>query len=224
VKSNDYTALTFGAGAALNMRRVSMLDRPVWAAAASFDDLAASYPAKGGGQEGYAVSHCAVRRDGTLEACSNVQEAPTGRGFGKAALGLAGKFRVGPQSMHASHRDQLWVDVPIRFPAEKELRSRTVMAPVWLAGVDPEKAPKVFPPEAVAAGLTTGRGIARCSVAADGSMADCAPEPGEPEGLGFSKAAAKLATGMKMNLWGSDAAPVVGGVVHIPIRLNLKGS
>jgi hypothetical protein len=28
---------------------------------------------------------------------------------------------------------------------------------------------------------------------------------------------------MKMNLWSSDGAPVEGGVVHIPIRLNLKG-
>jgi hypothetical protein len=48
------------------------------------------------------------------------------------------------------------------------------------------------------------------------------PEPGQSDGLGFSEAAAKLASGMKMNLWGSDAAPVIGGVVHIPVRLNLK--
>jgi hypothetical protein len=54
-------------------------------------------------------------------------------------------------------------------------------------------------------------------------MSACAPETGEPDGLGFSEAAAKLATGMRMNLWSADAAPVEGGVVHIPIRLNLKG-
>jgi len=29
---------------------------------------------------------------------------------------------------------------------------------------------------------------------------------------------------MKMNLWSADGAPVEGGVVHIPIRLNLKGA
>jgi hypothetical protein len=28
---------------------------------------------------------------------------------------------------------------------------------------------------------------------------------------------------MKMNLWSADAAPVAGGVVHVPVRLNLKG-
>jgi hypothetical protein len=55
-----------------------------------------------------------------------------------------------------------------------------------------------------------------------GLITDCAPEAGEPDGLGFSEAAAKLATGMKMNLWAADGSPVEGGVVHIPIRLNLK--
>ena len=50
----------------------------------------------------------------------------------------------------------------------------------------------------------------------------CAPEPGDPDGVGFSEAAAKLASTMKMNLWTADASPVEGGVVHIPIRLNLK--
>ncbi len=49
-----------------------------------------------------------------------------------------------------------------------------------------------------------------------------APEAGDPDGLGFSEAAAKLASTMRMNLWSADGAPVEGGVVHIPIRLNLK--
>jgi hypothetical protein len=222
-KSNDYSRLTFGAGNALRSRRVTMLPAPVWIQAPGFDDLAQAYPAKGGGEEGYAVNHCAVRRDGLLEGCSSVQEAPAGRGFGKAALSLAGKFRVTPQLAKSPRRDEIWVDVPIRFPSAKELAERTVMAPIWLIGFDPKAAPKVFPPEAVAQGVVTGRGVTRCTVADDGSMADCAPEAGEPDGMGFSEAAAKLASRMKMNLWSADAAPVQGGVVHIPIRLNLKG-
>jgi hypothetical protein len=32
----------------------------------------------------------------------------------------------------------------------------------------------------------------------------------------------KLASAMRMNLWSADGAPVEGGVIHIPIRLNLK--
>ena len=210
-------------GMARALQRVVELDDPVWTQAASFDDLAAAYPATGGGEEGYAVARCRVERTGAIDACQTMKELPEGRGFGDAALRLAmARFRISPQVASPFHRDPVLVDVAVRFQPPAKL-DRTVMAPVWLAGVDPPAAPKVFPPEAVAAGLTTGRGITRCTVGADGTMTNCTPEPGEPDGLGFSEAAAKLASGMKMNLWGSDAAPVVGGTVHIPIRLNLKG-
>ncbi len=211
-----------GGSALPSMRRVIELDDPVWAGAASFDDLAAAYPAKGGGVDGYAVARCAVARTGAMDGCQLMKEMPDGRDFGLAALKLAkAKFRISREIASPFRRYPVMVDVAVRFQPPTKL-DRTVMAPIWLAGVDPKAAPQVFPPEAVAAGLTTGRGIARCTVGPDGTMTACAPEAGEPEGLGFSEAAAKLASGMRMNLWGSDAAPVVGGIVHIPIRLKLK--
>jgi hypothetical protein len=80
----------------------------------------------------------------------------------------------------------------------------------------------VFPPEAAAQGLSSGRGVARCVVAVDGGLTDCTPEVGDPDGMGFSEAAAKLASTMKMNPWSADAAPVDGAVVRVAIRLNLK--
>ena len=211
-------------GNPLQMRAVTMLDAPVWSAAADFDDLARAYPAKAGGIEGYAVAHCRVLRSGVLDTCQLIKETPEHQGFGAAALSLTPKFKVAPGLAAAPHRDALWVDVPIRFPPPAELAERTVMAPMWLVGLDPRTTPKLFPPEAVASGLTTGRGVARCTVGADGVMTACAPERGEPDGLGFSEAAAKLASGMKINLWSADGAPVEGGVIHIPVRLNLKAA
>lgn len=215
------------AGNSLKMRAVTMLDDPVWVSAADFDDLARAYPAKGGGVEGYAAAHCLIVRSGpaagSLKDCQVIKESPDGHDFGKAALSLAGKFHLAPTVLaKAPNHNEVWVDIPIRFAPRPEKLDRTVMAPVWLAGVDPEKALKIFPPEAADAGRTSGLGVTRCSVSADGSLTGCTPEPGDPDGLGFSEAAAKLASGMKMNLWGADAAPVVGGVVHIPIRLVLK--
>ena len=215
-------------GNPMAMRKITMLDDPTWTAAANFDDLARAYPAKGGGVEGYAVDHCRVMRSGEtageLRDCQVIKEEPADRDFGKAALGLATKFRVLPAMLaRAPNGDSVWVDIPMRLSPPAELAERTVTAPIWVTGIDPRATPKLFPPEAVASGLTTGRGVARCTVAADGSLAACVPEPGDPEGLGFSEAAAKLASGMKMNLWSADAAPVEGGVVHIPVRLNLKG-
>ena len=207
----------------LSSRRITMLDFPVWTRAPSFDDLASAYPAKGGGAEGYAVARCHVTRAGAMDGCDLITETPEHHDFGKAAVALAlAKFEVAPQLAAAGHSRQLWVDIPIRLtpPAQTD---RTVMAPAWLTGVDARTAPKVFPPEAAASGLTTGRGIARCTVGLDGVLTGCAPESAEPAGLGFAEAAAKLASGMKMNLWTNDAAPVEGGVVHVPVRLNLKG-
>jgi hypothetical protein len=213
----------FGLKNPLQMRKVTMLDFPIWAAAASFDDLAASYPVKAGGVEGYAVAHCQVRTTGALGNCQMIKETPEKLGFGPAATALAAaKFRVTPQLAQTRHSGELWVDVPIRFPLPAELAQRTVMAPTWVAAFDPKAVPKLFPPEAAASGLTTGRGVARCLVAADGVLTDCTPETGD--GPGFSEAAVKLASTMKMNLWSADAEPVEGGVIHIPIRLNLKSS
>ncbi|HSV03287.1 MAG TPA: energy transducer TonB [Phenylobacterium sp.] len=205
----------------LPMRRVTLMTDPVWARAPSFDDLARVYPREAAGAEGYVVAHCGVTHDGYLKDCSVAKELPTRRGFGAAALKLAPQFRVMPQIMaRAPGGAPVEVDVPVRFaPPGPE---RTVTAPTWLVGFDPEAAPKLFPPEAAAKGLTSGRGVARCRVAEDGSVQDCAPETADPDGLGFSEAAAKLASTMKMNLWSADAGPVEGGIVHVAIRLNLR--
>lgn len=215
--------LTFAADRPLDLRKVTIIENPLWAAAANFEDLANAYPAKGGDVEGYAVDHCMVARSGVLHDCVTTKEEPEGRGFGKAALALAPKFKVTRELADAPHRTpQVWVDVPIRFPPPQERADHTVMAPTWITAIDSKASPRLFPPEAVARGLVTGRGVVRCTVDSDGSMTSCVPEPGDPDGLGFSEAAAKLAPGLKMNLWSADGAPVQGGVVHIPIRLNLK--
>ena len=209
----------------VEMRRVVMMNHPVWVAAPSFDDLLQAYPAKAGGEEGYAVAHCQVERSGQLSHCSVAKEAPGGHGFATAALSLAHRFKVSPEVMkYAPFGDPIEVDIPIRFPARDAMADRTVTAPSWISGVDPDTAPKLFPPEAAAKGLTSGRGMAKCLVTPDGTLADCAPEAADPDGLGFSEAAAKLASNMRMNLWSADAEPVQGGVVHVAIRLKLNAA
>jgi TonB family protein len=214
--------MTFS-GNRLAMRAVTMLNKPVWAEAPTFDDLAAAYPTAAGGVEGYTVGHCQVVHTGALSNCAIVKELPINHGFRKAAMSVVHKFRVIPELATAPHSTPIWVDVPIRFSPPAAIADRKVTAPVWLTGVDPKMAPRVFPPEAAAHGLTTGRGVARCVVGLDGAMTQCAPEPGDPDGQGFSEAVVKLASTMKMNLWSADAAPVEGGQVRIAIRLNLKG-
>ena len=209
----------------MDLRHVTLMNHPTWAKAPSFDDLARAYPSRGAGLEGYVVVHCQVERIGVMRKCIAAKELPFGHGFGKAAVGLAYDFTVSPEVMrYAPHGDPIEVDIPIRFPAREAAADRTVTAPTWISFVDPKALPKLFPPEAAAKGVTTGRGVAKCLVGADGTMTGCAPESADPDGLGFSEAAVKVASRMKMNLWSADAEPVEGGVVHVAIRLNLSGA
>lgn len=218
----DMSTQTF-TGNPLAMHAVTMVNHPVWRQAPTFDDLAKAYPAKAGNVEGYIVAHCHVERAGNLTKCDIVHEEPERLGFAHAAMPLADKFRIAPEIANAPHHSPLWVDVPIRMPPPSAMADRAINSPAWLIGVDPHEAPGVFPPEAVAKGLTTGRGVVQCVVAPDGSMSTCTPAGADPDGLGFSEAAVKLASKMKMNLWSADGAPVDQGVVRIAIRLNLKG-
>jgi TonB family protein len=204
------------------MNAVTMLSRPVWAAAPSFADLAAAYPASAGNEEGYVVAHCQVLSSGDLKNCQMVKEFPAKKGFAHAAMGIVHRFKVTTDLAQAPHSNPMWVDIPIRMPPPAETRGHPQISPNWLTGVDPKTAPGVFPPEAVAKGLTTGRGVANCLVAADGSMSSCAPDAGDPDGLGFSEAVAKLALLLKVNRWSADAGPVDGGQVRVAIRINLK--
>jgi TonB family protein len=217
--AGDMTA--FG-GAALEGRSVSMLNNPVWVSTVGHDDVAHAYPAKAGGVEGYAVAHCRVSANGALSGCQVIKEDPDNRGFGRAALSLASKFQVAPEWSVAPKHADLWVDVPIRFPAPGSADSRDVSSPYWVAGFDPDAALKVFPKEAADKGLTSGYGVAACSVTRDGSLADCTPQQGDPDGLGFSEAAVKLASTLRMNPWLPDGEPVDGTQVTIGLRLKLK--
>jgi TonB family protein len=211
----------------LVMRGVTMMDNPVWIDAASFDDLAAAYPAKGGGAEGYVAAHCRVERSGdkagTLHDCQVIKESPAGLGFAKAGLDLATKFRAETVALaKLSSHEQVWVDIQMRLPAPTPAAGeRTITAPRWIVTVDPKILPQLFPPQAAAKGLSDGNGVARCHVAGDGTLTGCVPEDADPNGLGFAEVAARVASKMRMNLWSADGAPVDGGVVHVPIHLSL---
>jgi hypothetical protein len=219
---NVYSDVTGFGGPALVARSVAMLNNPVWTRTVGYDDVVRAYPVKGGGVEGYAVAHCEVSHRGSLSSCQVTKEDPPTLGFGKAALALATRFRVSPEWATAPHHADVWVDVPFRFPAPGGQESRTITAPYWVSGFDPDQALKLFPPEAAERGVTTGHGVAKCVVAQDGTLTDCAAQEADPDGLGFAEAAAKLVSTMRMNPWTMDGAPVDGTVVRIGVRLNLK--
>jgi TonB family protein len=200
------------------MRRMTMMTEPAWAQAPGFEAWAAAYPAEGGGVEGYAVAHCNVDRTGALGRCAVVKELPAGHGFGKAAVALAARFRASPEAMAAApHGAPVEVDVPVRFPPPGSIKDRTIRAPAWIAGADPETLARDLP--APAPGRKPGAGaVVQCQVGEGGTLAGCEVEFTSPDGLAFDEAAVRLASRLRMNLWSAEASPVVGGVVHLPVR------
>jgi TonB family protein len=202
-------------------KTVTMLSKPVWAAAPGFEDVAGAYPAKAAGAEGYVVAHCQVAPAGDLKNCVAVKETPDDLGFAKAALPLAYKFKVIPALAVSPDGHPLWVDIPIRLPPPEAQQDRTV-APHWITRLD--AAPTVFPPQAAARGVTRGVGVVDCVVGPGGALTQCAPGPGAPADLGFSEAVAQIASGLKVALWSDDAGPVLGGRVRLELRLDKDGA
>jgi hypothetical protein len=201
---------------------VSILNNPVWASAPGYKDLIEARPPAAGVGGGYVAAHCQVHRGGAISDCQIVKEDPDNLGLGRAAARLATQFRVAPEWSAAPGHADLWVDIPIRFPARGDTAERRVARPYWVAGFDRRQAIRIFPRAAADQGLSTGLGVAECQVARDGALTGCVAGPADPDGLGFSEAAVELAPAMRMNPWLRDGEPAEGAVVRLAIRLNLK--
>jgi TonB family protein len=200
------------------------IENPAWTSAPTFADLARAYPAKAAGSVGQVILQCPFAADGTVkDTCDTQGETPRGMGFGKSARGLASSFKIDPTADALRQQKTLWVTLTFRLapPDSDDMRNHHILDPRWMALPTPAQITRLFPTQAAARGLTTGRGVARCRVVADGSMTDCTALPGEPDGLGFSEAAVIIASTMRMSRWSGGGGPVDGATVDLPIRIDL---
>ncbi len=167
----------------------TLVTNPTWTAAPTFADLGAAYPKNGGGVGGYSALRCEVDKAGSLRWCDLLREEPPGRGFGRAARTLIGKFRVEVPPDLLVRKRILMVNLPVRLidPASDEFKTRRLGEPNWLKIVDPTTTQMLFPSGAAEKGLKEGLGVASCAVAADGTLNDCTPGAGKPGGWAFRK-------------------------------------
>ncbi len=195
----------------------------IWQAAPTFDEVGRAYPKAAGGLSGHVVLRCKVAKTGALGDCITLTEEPRGKGFERAARTLLPGFRMRMDAPILESRRPVYVSLPIRLidPASEDFRKRRIGDPTWTVTPDPAKVAHVFPEAAIAAGVKSGRGVAECSVAADGSLTGCSAVAGQPEGLGFSQSAVLVAAIMRMNLWTEEGGPVDGTTIRLPIRFNL---
>ena len=97
--------------------RPSVSTAPDWARKPNADDLAELYPkaAVDAHIEGRATIHCMVTAAGELAGCKVLAEEPVGSGFGDAALALAAKFKMKPQTRDGTPVDGGQINIPISF-------------------------------------------------------------------------------------------------------------
>lgn len=204
------------------LERTSMVSDPVWEQAPTFADMAAAWPKDATAEFGHVSMRCGIELDGRLEHCSVLTEAPSGQGFGKAARAkVAPKFRMRMTPEIAQKVAKASVNLPVHFSNPAKAPPRLVVRPKWINRLDPQKVVEVYPDAAAEAGVKSGRGVAECTVAFDGKLVDCQPAPATPEGLGFSDAAVKVASVMRMNPWSDGGGPVDGVRLRLPVAFNL---
>jgi len=93
-----------------------MIQGTPWQRTPSYDELQRAYP-KGALGAGRAVMVCKADDEGALVDCRISEEAPTGHGFGAAALKLANTFAVKTRSCEGRPTAGSTVIVPIHWNA-----------------------------------------------------------------------------------------------------------
>jgi TonB family protein len=91
--------------------------KPDWETQPSGEDMASFYPAVAQflSVEGRVFISCTVATSGILRTCQAVDEQPKGLGFGEAALGMTGLFRMRPMSIDGDPVAGATVRIPINF-------------------------------------------------------------------------------------------------------------
>ena len=196
-----------------------LFSEPVWASVASVEDMAAAWPAGQPGEEAVVVLRCTMRPAGELMKCraiNSAEKAPV-----DAALALSDRFRVRLTPEDARFYEGWDVIVSLRLlnPAGPAAGEQRVTAPDWTSYPDERALRAVYPAQA-AAGVRSGRGVADCLVAADGSLTDCRVAGERPDSLGFGEASVQVAGQMKLGLWSADGRPTVGSRIRLPIDFN----
>ena len=171
---------------------------PDWLRKPSAEQLLAVWPAAAAGESGRAALDCLVAPQGGLYDCRVVEESPSGRGFGDAALALAPQLLMKPSTLKGRPVFGA-VAFPIKFdwggvPAHDLMGGKFVLAPAtnWTEAPTIADVAAAYPATARAANLG-GQVTLHCQFSGTGGLAHCETLAEEPKHAGFREAALELA-------------------------------
>lgn len=145
---------------------------------------------------------CTLVSDGRLEGCEVLSELPAAKGFGGAALKLAGLYRLTlpPEGVSPGERIRLPMRIAVTPPPNSV----------------PPGQPRRYYPEKALAREISGKATIRCWIVDDGGLTDCKVVSESPEGLGFGQSALNMSNLYRMK---PDGA---GLLVDVPIDFKLR--
>lgn len=202
----------------------SFVTQPVWLKLPNGEDMARYRPAAAR-VSGRAVIECKVSGRGLLEFCRVLEETP-GEQYGKAALAIAAKFRMGPQDKAGSPTVGRKVRIPLAWNLQAFAASAAGSPPPTIDGLPRWRALpsgqdflKAYPRQALRDSLA-GRAVISCRVLGGGLLSDCSVAEEMPSGSGFGSASLSLAPLFRLSPVDREGKSVEGAVVRIPLVWN----
>ena len=195
---------------------------PVWAQAPDRTDWAKAYPthAAQAGISGAVQMRCSASAAGALQNCAVVSEAPTGEGFGAAALSLASGMELKPATADGKPVAGRSFIVPVKFDPGVLKSGTTVTQPDWVRTPNDSELIRYIPSNSAAEG---GRVLLHCYVTNRGLMDRCGVVSETPAGHGYAGAALALTDLFVMSPMTVDGEPVGGADINIPIHWEGSG-
>ena len=194
-------------------------------------DVSRAFPAgaREQGVPGRADLSCVVRPSGSLTNCSVLSEAPSGWGFGEAALNLSLSFRVAGgfpgRRIEAGSRVTVPVRMYSRYWYALDPPSEPGTAPRWSVRTPMPTDLIVYrdryPRNAGLDGLA-GWVLLSCLPTSGGWMSDCKVQEEDPAGMGFAKAGIALMHDGAYHMEPSAARHAIseGKRVLVPLTFN----
>ncbi|PZQ62592.1 MAG: hypothetical protein DI570_10130 [Phenylobacterium zucineum] len=198
---------------------------PDWIRRPSAGDLKAVLPRRAleKGIDGRAVVSCTVTVQGSLVDCVPIEEAPTGIGFGEAAVALTPQMLMRPARLKGQPSPST-VRIPINWVGwgptpGMYTDGRKVARPdlPWATAPSYADVAAAYPAKAREAGVA-GRATVGCDLSKEGRLVGCTTITAEPKGYGFEAAAKSLAKlFVRPVVTEEDRKAIQSVSVHMPI-------